>query len=173
MSDDPVSVGRVVKPHGIRGAVVVEGWSEAGERFAAGATLLVGSRLRPVEVLRCRAHGARWILELEGVGDRDAAEALRDVELFVDSSELPDLEGAAYWVHELQGCELSTEDGERLGTVCDVVDDRRTGQQWLEVERGSGKLLVPMVERWLVEVDVEARRIVMRLPPGFVEATTP
>lgn len=172
MSDDPVSVGRVVKPHGIRGAVIVESWSDAEERFAAGGSLLIGRQLRAVEVTRCRPHGGRWLVELEGVEDRDAAEALRGAELFVDGSELPELEGGAYWIHELRGCELSMEGGERLGTVRDVVGEPRTGQQWLEVERSSGSLLVPMVEAWVVEVDVEARRIVMRLPAGFVDAAT-
>lgn len=169
---DPVSVGRIVKPHGIRGEVVVDSWSDAEGRFATGRTLLLGERLRAVEIVRCRPHGGRWLVELEGVDDRDAAEALRDRELFVDSSELPELEGSTYWIHDLRGCELVTEDGERVGTVRDVVGEPRVGQQWLEVERPSGTLLVPTVESWLVEVDLEARRIVMRLPAGFVEVAT-
>jgi len=120
------------------------------------------------EVLKSRAAGGRWVIAVDGVGDRDAAEALRGAELSIDAEALPDLEGDRYYVHDLVGCGVEDTDGEYIG---EVVAIRPGPRDWLEVEHDGARSLVPMVQEWLREVNLEDRRIVIDPPAGLSDAT--
>jgi 16S rRNA processing protein RimM len=113
-----LEVGRIVKPHGLRGDVVVELVTNREERVAPGAVLQSDDRL--LEVVRARPFSStgtgRWIVTFRGVGDLSGAEALRDAVL--SAPPLDDLD--AIWVHELIGATVVDTDGEPLGTVTAV-----------------------------------------------------
>ena len=107
-------------------------------------------------------------LSLAGVDSRDAALALRGRIVLADAARLPALpEGDHYWF-ELVGCRVETAEGRVLGTVCELM---ATGaHDVLVVESADGKRhLIPTAERFLREVDVAARRVVVELVPGLIE----
>ncbi len=119
-------------------------------------------------VLKSRIAGGRWVIAVEGVADRDAAEAVRGAELSVDAEMLPELEGDRYYVHDLVGCGLEDAEGKYLGEVVAITPGPR---DWLEVENNGERSLVPMVQEWLKEVNLEERRIVIDPPAGLADAT--
>lgn len=168
-----VLVGRVLRPHGLRGEIVVEPLSDTPHRFAPGSRLLlVRSRQGAAESVEiAAAHPAPTGLRvaLRGVTTRDAAEALRGAELRVDRGEVPAPPAGSFYVFELVGCRaFDAREGE-LGTVVDLIDT--PGGALLVVERPDGsRLPIPFVESFLVGVDREARRIEWRLPEGLIEA---
>jgi len=105
----------VVKPHGIRGDVIVELFTNRPEtRIAPGAVLATDGG--PLEVVSSRPHQGRWIVVFSGVVGRDGAEALRGTTL---SAEALDEEGVL-WVHELIGAEVIDLGGRNHGTVLAV-----------------------------------------------------
>jgi 16S rRNA processing protein RimM len=107
-------------------------------------------------------------LALEGVGTREAAEALRGRLVFGRAEDLPALpEGEHYW-YELVGCDLETEDGRRVGRIREIWE---TGaHDVFVVERNDGATcLVPTARELLREIDVEARRVVVEDLPGLFE----
>lgn len=103
-----------MKPHGLRGEVVVELSTNRTERLAPG-TVLETAR-GPLEVVRSSAHHHRWIVAFAGVGDHAGAEALRDVVLSAEALDDPD----ALWVHQLVGAEVVDVAGVAHGTVTAV-----------------------------------------------------
>ena len=105
---DRVAIGRVVRPHGRHGEVVVEPWTDTPERFPQlrRAYLRRGASDTEVKVAGCRAHQGRYLLKLEGVDSIDEAEQLRDGQLTIDESELPELPDGSYYHHELIGMEV-------------------------------------------------------------------
>lgn len=106
-----LEVGRIVKPHGIRGEVIVELVTDRTERLAPGMVLHTsGADLR---VVTATAHHHRWIVAFEGVLDRNQADALRDTVLKAEPLE----DSGALWVHELIGAEVTDPSGSVLGTV--------------------------------------------------------
>jgi 16S rRNA processing protein RimM len=113
-----LEVGRIVKPHGLRGDVVVELITNREERVAPG-TFLRSDDLQ-LEVVRARPFSAtgagRWIVTFRGIGDLAAAERLRDAVLSAPPIDDPD----AFWVHELIGTTVVDPAGEALGTVTAV-----------------------------------------------------
>ena len=104
----------MVKPHGLRGEVVVDLVTDRTERLAPGSVLSTDHR--PLEVVRSSPHQSRWIVAFAGVGDRDGAEALRGTVLRAEPLHDPD----ALWVHELVGSEVVDPGGSRHGSVVAV-----------------------------------------------------
>lgn len=160
-----VAVGRVLRPHGVRGEVVVEVLSDVPERLAPGSRLWAGGRQVTVESHRPHKSGA--LLLFAGVDDRDRAEELRDALLEVDRSRVPEApEGTYYW-YQLLGCRCSV-DGQDLGKVTDLLEDG--GGLLLVVSDGERQVPIPFVQSFLKEVDVEHGRIELDLPEGLLEA---
>lgn len=111
-----LDVGRIVRPHGLSGQVVVELWTNIEDRLRPGTQLEAGSRVLEVTLssrLPEKAGYTRWLVTFAGVASREAAEQLRDVTL---RAEPVDVAGAL-WVHELIGAELFGPDGARIGRI--------------------------------------------------------
>ena len=163
---DPAIVGRVARPHGLSGEVVVKPSNEGSSTFEPGSRLWLNDGW--TSVLRCRPDRGRFVVLLEGIEDRDAAESVRGAELMIDGVELPQLEADRYYVHDLVGCRVEDAGGEFLGEVVAVVPGPR---DWLEVEKDGTIGLVPMAREILEGVDLDAKRIVVNPPEGLLDAT--
>ncbi|TQL62250.1 16S rRNA processing protein RimM [Propioniferax innocua] len=155
-----IVVGRIGRPHGVRGELTVEPRTDEPEvRFAQGAELHAdrpdgdGGEERAWRVAGSRWHSGRLLIRLEGVDDRNAAEALRGtvVAAEVDADAEPAAEDEFYDRH-LIGLEVRV-DGKVLGKVVSVVHG---AQDLLEVRTESGRRLVPFVEALVPVVDVAA-----------------
>lgn len=169
-----VLVGVVVRVHGLRGELVVEPRTDDPRtRFAPGA-VLQGHRTRgagpgPLTVTGARAHSGRWLVLFEGVADRDAAEALRGVQLRLPTSALAEPEDPEeFHVHQLTGLRAELADGTTAGTVSDVVHG--PGGSLLVVTRPAGhEALVPFVEAIVPTVDLAGGRVVLDPPDGLLD----
>ena len=107
-----LEVGRIGRAHGLRGEVLVHLTTDRAERLAPGSQLETDSET--LVVVASRPHQQRWLVRFEGVGDREAADALRGSTLYADA--LPSAEDEM-WVHELIGARVRDRDGRDLGTV--------------------------------------------------------
>ena len=130
-----LELGRVVRPHGIRGEVVVDVVTNRTEqRFAVGTVLQ--SDHGALEVVGARPHQGRWLVTFRGVADRDAAEQLRGTTLLGAPIE----EEGTLWVHELIGADVVDREGRSHGTVQAVEANPASDLLVLQGER-----LVPLV----------------------------
>lgn len=168
-----VIVGRVGRPHGIRGEVVIGVRTDEPDlRFAVGATLDVGADERAADggtltVASARWHSGQLLVAFAGVADRTAAAGLTGSWLSVDSSQLPDLKDPdEFRDHELIGLAVRTAAGHPVGVVADVL---HYGQDLLVVQRPDGECLVPFVKAIVPEVDVRAGVLVIDPPPGLLD----
>ncbi|HEX9065619.1 MAG TPA: ribosome maturation factor RimM [Streptosporangiaceae bacterium] len=166
-------VGRVGRPHGLRGEVTVEvRTDDPDQRFAAGNSLAtIPAERGPLTVAGARWHSGRLLVQFTGYDDREAAEALRDTVLAIDSGQLgPLADPEEFYDHDLIGLRVLTTGGEEVGTVSDVLHH---GQDLLVVAgagaRRGAELLVPFVAAIVPEVDVAAGRLVIDPPPGLLD----
>ena len=182
-SGETLLVGLVLRPHGLSGEVKIEVVSDVPGRFAPGGELWLVSPGPAPRRERVRVEGLRPVrggalLRLAGYGRREQAEAIRGGRLEVDVSEVPAAPPGFYYHHQLIRCRGVDERRGHLGVVVDVVEDG--GGALLEVGAAggaaapgggaaAGSLLVPFVESFLAAVDVDRRRIELRLPPGLIE----
>ena len=166
-----ITVGRIVRPHGHKGAVVVRPETDfAAERFAEGAQLR-WNRKGSVEwttILASREFQGRWVVRFEGIETMNDAETLRDLELRIPAGTLHALEPGAHYVHDLEGCEVTTAAGTRVGRVVRV--DFGSGTPLLVVsDANAGEVLVPLAAEICREIDPGAKRIVVDLPEGLLD----
>jgi 16S rRNA processing protein RimM len=170
-------VGRVGRPHGLRGEVTVEvRTDDPDQRFSAGSALdTVPAERGPLTVAGTRWHSGTLLVRFAGYDDRNAAEELRDTVLVIDSSDLAPLEDPEeFYDHDLIGLEVMTVRGELVGTVTDVLHH---GQALLLIQgagsRSAAEMLVPFVAAIVPEVDVPGRRLVIDPPEGLIDPERP
>lgn len=167
---EPILVGEIVKPHGLRGEVVVASYSENPDRFVPGITFSASGNsglLSQHKVLEVRPHLGKLIVLFEGVQSRDDAEALRGTKLFVSQDEVSVPEEGAYWEHQIIGLEVFDVSGEQLGVISNVLSG--AGQDLWEVTSGDRSFLLPAVEAFVTKIDLDAGRVEVSVPPGLVE----
>jgi 16S rRNA processing protein RimM len=165
-----VLVGRIARPFGHRGQVIVNGATDFPEsRFAPGAVLHTrrDGRDATLTVTSSRLHQGRPVLTLEGVDTMNEAETLAGLELRVPASALLELPPGSYYEHDLVGCEVVTTLGVTIGPVRAV--ESGAGPTRLVIGAGRGEIQVPLVEAICVAIDVGARRIVVDPPDGLLD----
>jgi 16S rRNA processing protein RimM len=157
----PVTVARITAAHGIRGEVRAYPETDFPERLVAGRAVFVAGRW--TRLLGARPHRPPlWLLRLEGVDDRNAAEALRGAELQVEAADLPPLPPGSYYHHQILGLRVVTDEGRELGRVEGI---RRTGSNDVyEV----GPYLIPATREVVRAIDVAGGRIVVHPLPGLL-----
>ena len=163
-----VTVGRVVRPHGLKGEVVVRRFGEGEEVLARGAELTCrrGDHEFTLTVSESRPHKRDWLVTFKDMGDRNEAEALTGAELFVDAEALPPLPEGMFYNYQLIGLKVVTARGENLGRVEDIVE---TGARDVIVVQGDrGEVLLPSIPQVIRLVDLEAGVVEVELLPGLL-----
>ena len=167
---ETVLVGSVVRPHGLRGDVVVVPLSDVGDRFDVGSQLFLchpDGRVRRETVRRSSGYRDRLLIGFESCVDRAGAEAVRGAELRVGRHDVPGAGDGQYYYFELVDCLCRDAVAGDLGPVVAVIEDG--GGLLLEVDRGGQKVLIPFVRSFLRRIDIEAGEIDLDLPPGLLE----
>ena len=168
--NDTLVVGRIGRPHGVRGEVTVEVRTDDPDlRFVPGAVFATDPASRgPLTIDRVHWHSGTLLLRIDGVDSREAAEELRNTELHVPLAELPALEDPdVFYDHQLVGLSARLPDGAELGTVGAV---RHEGADLLVVRRvEGGELLVPFVTAMVPTVDLAGGFLVVDPPEGLLD----
>jgi len=179
-------VGRVVKAHGISGELVVDVRTDdpQGRFFAGNRLRLRGSRTGPrstagtsasareVEVESARPHGARMLVRLAGVIDRDGADALRGNLFIVDSADLPPIDDPdEFYDHQLEGLTVRTVDNVAIGVVTEVL--HTPAGELLSVRTAANtEVLVPFVAAIVTSVSLDSGVIEIDPPDGLLDLET-
>ena len=167
-----LAVGRVLRPHGVRGEVRVQVLTNFPERLEQRAAFYLAHPDSSEDVQRHPVEGMRFhqqllLLKLEGCDDRNAAEELRDLLVQIPVEEAAPLEEGEYYHFQVIGVEVETESGEGLGREAEVLE---TGANDVYVVRGPrGEVLIPAIESVVRVLDVEAKRMVVSPLPGMLD----
>jgi 16S rRNA processing protein RimM len=157
-----VTVGRILSAHGIRGAVTVQPLSDFPARFKTGARLWLKGA--PLRVRESRWQGKNLLLQLEGIDDRNAAEAITGEELLVPEA-APLNEEGVFYQHDILGLTARALDGEVLGEVTDIFS---TGSNDVYVIKGErGELLLPALDDVVREIDLASKTMTVELMEGL------
>ncbi len=149
-------VGVVLKPQGIRGELKVKPFTDSAEVFGTFKRVFLDGE--EYKVLSVRAGDGAVYLSLRGVPDRNAAELLRGREVTVPRDEAPEPEEGSYYIADLLGSEVVTEEGERLGVLTDV---RQAATDIYTLRTETGEILFPAAKGVVESVDISAARIVV------------
>jgi 16S rRNA processing protein RimM len=166
-----VAIGRVVKPQGRKGEVLVQPFSDRPERFPSLQAVYVpgeGGAARAMEVVSCWPHKGRFVLKFRGVESIDEAEKFRGMDVRIGEQELPALPSGSYYHHQLKGLAVEDEAGSPVGIVQNILETG--GEAPVLTVRGTGaETLIPLAEAFIREVDLVRGRIVV-VRPRYLEA---
>ncbi|WP_062465602.1 ribosome maturation factor RimM [Demequina maris] len=167
-----LTVARIGRAHGLKGEVSVELRTDIPEdRLVPGEVFATEpASAGPLTVGRVRVQSGRWFVQFDEIRDRDAAEAARGIELTIDGAESD--EDDAWFVHQIVGLAAVRPDGSALGEVVDLVT--MPAQDLLVVKQPGGhRAMIPFVEEFVPEVDVEGGRVVLTPPFGLLAGEEP
>lgn len=166
-----IALGEIVGTHGIRGLLRFHPYDDAGA-LTAPRTVQLAPRSSPsseptsVRLLSVARHGRVLLLRVEDVDSIEAAEPLVGTVLAIPEDDLPAAAPGEFYVYQLEGLDVLTVDGERLGTVTRVFP---TGSnEVLVVEDGEREHLIPLIQDVVRTIDLDARRIVIAPIDGLL-----
>jgi len=166
-------LGEILRPHGIRGEMKMKIFTDHPERLINELkTIYLGDK--PTEdnadkykLKSARFHKEALLITLKGVADRNDAETLRGKKVMVDIDNAVPLEEGEYYLHQLIGLSVQTDDHVELGTIREVIE---TGANDVYVVKGRkfGEILLPAHEETIINIDFEAKMVTMKLPEGLL-----
>ncbi len=151
-----LTVGEILKPQGIRGEVKVKPFTDSAETFRSFKSLLIDGA--EYKVLSVRTGDGFVYLGLRGVPDRNAAELLRGKQLTIPRGEAPALPEGSYYIADLLGSRIETEEGEPLGVLKDIT---QAATDIYTLDMGGRDVLFPAAKGVITTVDVSAQKIVV------------
>ncbi|WP_330249388.1 ribosome maturation factor RimM [Nocardia sp. NBC_00565] len=168
-------VGRVAKSHGVRGELVVEiRTDDPDARFAPGVRLrgraARSKDIREFTVESAREHSGRLLVQLVGISDRTAADALRGTLFVVDSADLPPSQDPdEYYDHELEGLTVQLTDGTVVGEVTEVLHSAAGELLSVRAAEDGREILIPFVTAIVPTVALADRLVVIDPPEGLLD----
>jgi 16S rRNA processing protein RimM len=171
--EDMAVVGRIARPHGLRGQVIVNLETDfPEERFYSGAELFVarGETAAPLTIASVRFHQGRPIIAVAGIESIEAAEDLVGLELRVPADRLMPLPAGTFYHHDLVGCRVETTAGKEVGIVTAVEGTASVTR--LVITSGDEEILIPLASEICTVIDAEGKRIVVDPPAGLLELNT-
>jgi 16S rRNA processing protein RimM len=162
-SSAPVLVGRFGRPHGVRGEVRLQSFTQDPGAIAGYGPFASADGSRLFELESCRPQGDVFVAAVKGVHDRTAAETLTNIDLYVPRERLPAPQEDEFFQADLVGCHVVTEDGADYGTVTGIAN--YGAGDILDIRLVDGEaVMLPFRRIFVPEVDIAARRIVV-VPP--------
>ena len=160
-------VGKLGKPHGIHGEIVMDVFTDFPERLKPGIFVWVGSKYQQVRITKKRPHSRGMLLSLDGYCSREEVAELRNQLVYVRTIDRPQLEEGEYYHHQLLGMHVIDEDGSLLGTISRIHETGANDVYLVQGESGK-ELLIPAIESVILDIDLEHHQLHVRLLPGLL-----
>ena len=191
---EKIKIGKIVNAVGLKGEVKVYSYAGENDRFEKLDRIIAGSSQsgsgqsgggqsggakradckKPqsdmeFEIEKVRYQKNMVILKLRGVDDRNQAEALKDMDVFITEDDLEELPDDTFYVRDLIGCQVvDVNDGKKLGVVSDLIQNSAQDIYQIDLAEG-GQALIPAVEQFIKNVDIENKTITVSLIPGLID----
>jgi 16S rRNA processing protein RimM len=158
-----VLIGKLQRAHGVTGEIVLGIITDFPERIKTGKVLYLGSQHIPRKISGCRPFHNNLLITIEGVRNREEAAELTNLDVFVRTSDLPELTDGRLYHHQLIGLNVVREDGYLLGKIREILV---TGANdvYVIVNAEGQETLIPAVDTVVKQIDLESGNIVVRPP---------
>jgi len=165
-SPEFLDVGRILRPHGLRGELVFQPFSELVQILKPSIEIHLGSEYTSGIVSAIRPHRSGYLLSIEGCDDRDAAEKMRGEVVRIRFEMATPLQEGVYYHWQILDLLVFTTEGDLLGTIVEILE---TGANDIYVvkDEQDGEILLPAIKDVILKVDLETSRIIVDLPLGL------
>ena len=158
-----ILVGKIRRPHGVVGEILLQPFSESTGHFEAGKTIYVGQNHISFVVDSRRDADGMQLVHLQGIDTPEEAGVFRNKDVYVTAESLPELPEGEYYHHEIIGLQVFEENGNNIGTIEEILVTGANDVYVVKNEAGD-EILIPAIRSVVLSVDSKARRMVVRLP---------
>lgn len=163
-----LAVGKIRRPHGLRGEVLLEVYTDFPERLKASKVVYAGERHERLVIRQARAHKDDLLLAFEEFQTPEEVERLRHRILYIATEDAAPLAEGEYYYYQLVGLTVIEEHGRELGRLSEILV---TGANDVYVVRGErGEILLPAIPQVVRNIDLTARRMTVHVLPGLLAA---
>ncbi len=161
-----IKIGEIVGAVGLKGEFKVHDLGEDMSRYQRFEYIYAGKEKYPL--VKSRIQKNVVVLLVEGVDDRDKAEKMRGKEVFIDPEQLPKLPEGTYYIRDLLGFDVVSEEGEKIGILTDIL--KSSAQPVYVVKKPDGKeCYIPGVDAFIRRTDLEERAITVKVIEGLLD----
>lgn len=167
--EDRLRVGVITSPHGVKGEVNVFPTTDDMHRFGSLKKLYIdlGKEQKLCEIEDVKYFKNMVILKFSGIDDRNQVEGLRTKDLYIDREDAVALEEGEFFICDIIGFDVVTDEGNHLGTLKDVLTT--AANDVYVVDMGEGKeALIPSIKQCILDTSLENRKITVHLLPGLI-----
>jgi 16S rRNA processing protein RimM len=163
-----LAVGKIRRPHGVRGEVLLEVYTDFPERLSPGRVVYAGERRERLVIRQARSRHDGLLLAFEGFDTPEAVGRLRHQVLYIAAQDAAPLPAGSYYAYQFMGMTVVVEaDGRELGQIGEILI---TGANDVYVVRGAqGEVLLPAIPQVIRQIDLQAKRMTVHLLPGLLE----
>ena len=163
-----LAIGKLRRPHGVHGEIVMSVWTDFPERLQAGLDVYVDEDHQMLNVRSMRWHRQDILIAFKGYTDRDQVGALRNKIVQVRAVDLPALEDGEYYLHQVLGMRVTQEDEPSLiGHVVEIIETGANDVYIVRRQDGT-EFLLPAIESVVLGIDFESRAMLVQLLPGLL-----
>ncbi len=162
-----LAVGRILRPHGVRGELKVETLTDFPEHLVDVKTVYVGAHYRAYTLTHVRGHRDTLLLQFKECPDRNTAETLRGLFIHITVDDAMPLEEDEYYHYQVLGLQVKTDVGESLGEVVEVLQSPKANDV-LIVHGPYGEVLLPVINDVIMDLDFEVGCVTVHLLPGLL-----
>jgi len=167
MRDNRLEIGKIVNTHGLRGEIKVTPWCDDNAIFEQ-MECLFDQENTAYRIMGVKYQKGCVILTIDGINDINEAEKLKNKVLYVDRETLGDLPEGVYYVQDLLGLDVVTDDGTKLGKMTDWFSTGSNDVYVVKTQKGK-ELLIPAIKQVIKSVDLHEKKIIVTLIEGLLE----
>jgi len=162
-----LAVGRIRRPHGVHGQVLMEIYTDFPERLLPQRSVYAGRNHRELKLTSVRGHHDGLLLGFEGIVTPEDAGLLRNQILYVDAWKQPELPDGEYYHHQLIGMQVVDENNQNLGILTEILETGANDVYVIRAVEGR-ELLLPAIPDVIMAVDVPSKMMRVHVLPGLI-----
>lgn len=160
-------VGEIIRPHGIRGDLAMKIMTDHPNHLLSLKTVYLGSDHQPYQIKLIRRHKTGMLLRLKGISDRDKAETLRKLRVYIHIADAVPLEDGQYFLYQLEGIQVITDTGQTLGRFTDYIETGANDVYIISSDTGE-QILLPAIPDVIKHIDLDAGIMTVHLLEGLL-----
>jgi len=167
--DEPVflAVGRLRRPHGLGGEILMDVLTDFPERLVPGGTLFIGDAHQPKQIRSFRWHSKEMLITFDGCHDSETAGEFRNTMAYVRADDRPVLPDGEYYHHQLLGLRVVGDGGVFMGILAEILETGANDVYIVRPDAGPD-ILLPAIESVILDINLERGEVQVQLLPGLL-----
>lgn len=162
-----LAVGRLLRPHGLTGEILMEIYTDFPERLRPGRKVFIGEKHEPLQIRSRRGALNGFLIGFEAINNPEEAGILRNQIVYIRTEEIPPLPEGEYYHHQVLGLRVITDEGTELGSIASILETGSTDVYVIKPAEGK-EILIPNIGSVVKEINLEKGEMHIHVLEGLL-----